>query len=79
MSATRRAKETDGMTEDSLKAHLSYLEHEVKRTGERADKLEAMVPDLESEQKRHAVRELVSHLRDEVRERRKYLALVRQK
>jgi len=67
------------MTEESLNVHLSYLEDEVKKTDERANALEAMVPDLKSEQKRHAARELVSHLRDEVSERRKYLALVRQK
>jgi hypothetical protein len=66
------------MAEDSWKAHISYLEDEVKKIGERADKLEAMIPDLESEQKRRALRELVSCLRDEVREHRKYLALVKQ-
>jgi hypothetical protein len=66
------------MAEDSWRAHISYLEEEVKKLGERADKLEAMMPELESEQKRRAVRELVGRLRDEVREHRKYLALVKQ-
>lgn len=66
------------MAEDSWKAHISYLEDEVKKIGERADKLEAMIPDLESEQKGRALRELISRLRDEVREHRKYLALVKQ-
>lgn len=76
---SRRAKESDAMTEDALKAHLRYLKDEVRKTGERADSLEAMLPDLKSEQKKRAVRELVNHLRDEVSERSKYLALVRQK
>jgi hypothetical protein len=66
------------MSEDSWRAHISYLEEEVKKLGERADKLEAMIPDMESEQKRRALRELVSRLRDEAREHRKYLALVKQ-
>jgi hypothetical protein len=50
----------------------------VKKIGERADKLEAMIPDLESEQKKRALREIVSHLRDEMSEHRKFLALVKQ-
>ena len=53
-------------------------EDEVKKMGERADKLEAMLPNLESQQKKLAVRELVSHLRDEMREHGKYIALVKQ-
>jgi hypothetical protein len=39
----------------------------VKKIDERADKLEATIPDLENEQKKHALRELVKHLRDEAR------------
>ncbi len=67
------------MAEDSWKAHIAYLEDEVKKIGERADKLEAMIPDLESEPKKQALRELVKHLRDEASEQLKYLALVKQK
>ena len=67
------------MAEDPWKAHINYLEEEVKKIGERAEKLEAMIPDLESEQKKHALREIVRHLRDEVSEHRKFLALVKHK
>jgi len=63
----------------SWNAHLSYLEDEVKKIDERADKLEEMIPDLENEQKKHALRELVNHLREEASYHRKYLALVKQK
>jgi prefoldin subunit 5 len=69
----------NGVAEDSWNAHIGYLEDEVKKIDERADKLEAMIPDLENEQKKHALRELVKHLRDEAREHHKYLALVKQK
>jgi hypothetical protein len=65
------------MAEDIWKAHISYLEDEVRKMGERAKKLEAMIPDLKSEPKKHVLREIVSHLRDEVSEHRKFLALVR--
>ena len=67
------------MAEDSWNAHIGYLEDEVKNIDERADKLEAPNPDLENEQNKHALRELVKHLRDEASEHRKYLALVKQK
>jgi len=50
---------------DSWAAPISYLEDEMKRIDQRADKLEKMSPDLESERKKHALREPVSHLRDE--------------
>jgi len=50
------------MAEDSWNAHISYLEGEVKKIDERADKLEEMISDLEDEQKKHALRELVNHL-----------------
>ena len=66
------------MAEDPWNAHISYLENEVKKIGEQADKPEAMIPDLESEQKKRALREIVSHLRDEMSEHRKFLALVKQ-
>ena len=65
------------MAEDPWNAHISYLEHEMKKISERADKLEAMIPDLEGDQKKDALREIVSHLRDEVNEHRKFLALVK--
>jgi hypothetical protein len=61
------------MTEDSWNAHICYLEDEVKKIEERADKPENMIPDLESEQKIYASRELVNHPRDESSYHRKYL------
>jgi predicted ribosome quality control (RQC) complex YloA/Tae2 family protein len=64
---------------NSWNAHISYLEDEVKKIGERADKLEEMISHLENEQKKRALRELVNHLRDEASEHSKYLALVKQK
>jgi hypothetical protein len=67
------------MAEDPWKAHISYLEAEVDKMVERAGKLEAMIPELESNEKKRALRELVSHLRDDVSEHRKFLALVKQK
>ena len=67
------------MAKDSWNAHIRYLEDEVKKIDERADKLEAAIPDLENEQKKHALRELVKHLRDAASEHRKYLAHVKQK
>lgn len=65
------------MAENSWSAHIGYLEEEVKKLDERADRLEAGIPDQEDEQKKHASRELVKHLRDEASEHRKYLALVK--
>ena len=56
------------MTEDPWKAHISYLEAEVDKMIERANKLEAMIPDLESVQKKQALRGLISRLRDDVSE-----------
>jgi hypothetical protein len=67
------------MADDSWNAHISYLEDEVKKIEERADKLESMIPGLENEQKKHALRQLVTHLRDEASYHRKYLAMVKQK
>jgi hypothetical protein len=67
------------MTEDSWNAHISYLEDEVKKIEERADKVENMIPDLEIEQKIYASRELVNRLRSEASYHRKYPALVKQK
>jgi hypothetical protein len=63
--------------DDPWKAHISYLEEEVKKIGERVARLEAMLPNLEDEQKKNAVRELVSHLRDELNEHRKYLSVMK--
>jgi prefoldin subunit 5 len=71
--------EGNGVPEDSWNAHISYLEDEVNKIEERADKLEATIPELENDQKKHALRELVKHLRDQASEHRKYLALVKQK
>ena len=67
------------MAEDSWKAHLGYLENEVTKIDERVEKLEAIIPDLENEQKKHALREILKQLRDESSERRKYIALVKEK
>ena len=75
-AATRGANR---MADDSWKAHVRYLEEEAEKIGARADKLEAMAADLDSEQKKHALRELIIRLRNEVSEYRKYLALVKQK
>ena len=61
----------------SWNAHIKYLEDEVKKIEERADKLEKMIPDLKNEPKKHACRKLVSDLRDEASQHRKYLALVK--
>ncbi len=60
-------------------AESTTIDDEVKKIDERADKLEATIPDLENEQKKHALRELVKHLRDEASEHRKDLGLVKQK
>jgi hypothetical protein len=67
------------MAEDSWNARIAYLEDEVRKIDKRAEKLEAMLPSLGSEQKKHALRELINHIRDEASEHRKYLALVKQK
>ena len=67
------------MGDYSWKAHAKYLEEETEKISARADKLEAMVPDLDSEQKKDSLRELIIRLRNEVSEYRKYLALVKQK
>ena len=64
------------MGQEAWNAHLSYLEDEVKKIDERADKLEQMIPDIDNQQKKHALQELVDHLRDEASYHRKYLALV---
>jgi len=77
--AVRSEGEGNGVAEDSWNAHIAYLEDEVKKIDERADRLEATIPDLENEQKKHALRELVKHMRDEASEYRKYLALVKKK
>ena len=67
------------MTEDALAAHIRYLEDEVKKLGERADKLEATIPSLQGEQQKKALRELVSNLRDAASEHRKYLEVMKPK
>jgi hypothetical protein len=45
------------VAEDSWNAHIRCLEDEVKKIYERADKLEPTIPDLENEQKKHALRD----------------------
>ena len=65
------------MDRDALSVHIDYLEEEVKKMDERADRTEAMIPTVEST-KQFALRQLVSGLRDEASERRKYLALMKQ-
>ena len=65
------------MADDSWNAHIKYLEDEVKKINERADKLEKMIPDLKNEPKKHDCRKLVNDLRDEASQYRKYLALVK--
>jgi len=67
------------MAQDSWNVHSGYLEDEVKKIDERADKLEEMISGPKNEQKKHALRELVNHLRDEASYHRKYLALVKRK
>jgi hypothetical protein len=62
---------------DSLNAHIRYLEDEVKKMDERAGRLDKMIPDTKNEPKRQACRELVNGLRDEASQYRKYLALVK--
>jgi hypothetical protein len=64
------------VAENSCDAHIGCLEDEVKKIDERVDRLVAMIPEQQDEQKRHASRELVRHLQDEASEHRKYLALV---
>ena len=56
--AVRSNGEGNGVAEDSWNTHIGYLEDEVKKIDDRADKLEATIPDLENEQKKHALREL---------------------
>ena len=65
------------VAEDSWKAHIAYLEDELTKIDERANKLEAMIPILENEQKKHSLQEHLKQLRDEASERRKYLLLVK--
>jgi cell shape-determining protein MreC len=67
------------LAEDYWNAHVAYLEEEVRKIGERVGKLEAIIPDLDNEQKKHALRELLRQLREEASEHRKYLALVKRK
>lgn len=77
--AERSEGEGNRVVEESWSAHIDYLEDEVKKIDERAGRLEATIADLENEQKKHALRELVQHLRDAAKEHRKYLALVKRK
>ena len=65
------------VADDSWNAHIRYLEDEVKKIEQRAEKLDKMIPDMKNEQKKHACRKLVNDLRDEASQYRKYLALVK--
>jgi len=65
------------VADDSWNAHIRYLEDEVKKIDERAGKLDILIPDMKNEAKKHACRELVNGLRDEARQYRKYLPLVK--
>ena len=67
------------MADDPWEAHIQYLEEEVVKTGERADKLEATIPGLDGARKKYEMGELVRRLRNEADERRKFLALVKRK
>jgi hypothetical protein len=67
----------NGMDRDPLIVHIEYLEDEVKKIDERADRAEAMIPNMEST-KKYALRKLVSGLRDEASEYRRYVALMKQ-
>ena len=49
------------MDRDPLIVHIEYLEDEVKKIDERADRAEAMIPNMEST-KKYALRKLVSGL-----------------
>jgi hypothetical protein len=64
------------MAENTLSSQIGYLEDEVKKIDERANELEATMRNLKDKQKKHALREVVRHLRGEVSEHLKYLALV---
>jgi hypothetical protein len=67
------------MSVDPWNTHIAYLEAQITELTGRAGKLEAMIPDCESAEKKVALRELANHLRDEATEHSKYLALVKQK
>jgi hypothetical protein len=74
----RESKEgVNRMVGDAWTIHIGYLEKEVKKIDGRAAKVEALIPYLQDEQKRHALLDLVNHLRDEANYHRKYLALVK--
>ena len=65
------------MTEDSWKAHIDYLEGELLKIEDRADRLETMITSLKDDQREHALRELSDRFRHEASDLRKYLALVK--
>jgi hypothetical protein len=67
------------MAESPWEAHVVYLEEEIRKLDDRAQRLEKMIPDMTTEQKRHALRELTNRLRDEASEHRKYISLVKPK
>ena len=65
------------MDRDPLRVHIDYLEEEVRKMDERADRAEAMIPNTENS-KKYALRQFVSGLRDEASEYRRYIALMKQ-
>jgi len=65
------------MTENAWNDHVRYLEDEVKKMAERAEKLEEMIPTVEEAQKKLALRKLVTQLRGEMSDLRKYLAVMK--
>lgn len=69
----------DALSEDPLKAHVAYLEEEVKKLHERASKLEAMLTGLESSPKKLELQGLIGQLREQANEYRKYIKLMRLK
>lgn len=65
------------MTESPSAEHIAYLENEVKKMDERIAKLTEMIPALEDARKKRAATELIQRLRNEAREYRKYVTLVK--
>lgn len=57
--------------------HIRYLEDEVKKMSERAEKIEEMIPNVEEAQRKLALWKLVAQLRGEINDLRKYLAVMR--
>lgn len=65
------------MGESAWNDHIRYLEDEMKKMSERAEKIEEMIPNVEEAQKKLALGKLVTQLRGEIKDLRKYLAVMR--